>query len=109
MNLADIKRRVESMEEDCQAEIPSGAPLPMTAHVIVEARWLVEKLLDHRRHNSTHSSKKVEQELKDIGDRVKKLETRHRSSIEIGKFVQLSTAIIPDLRYLVDEIEACIA
>ncbi len=114
MNLQDIKGRIEAMEEDCQAEIPDGLPLPMTSHVILEARWLVEKLKDLRRHNSNvpraagskhGDGAKVEEELKAIDQRVAALEKRFRSAIVIGKFSQISTSIIPDMRYMVDQIE----
>lgn len=90
-----IEVRVASMEECCIEAIESGAALPMTATVIPEVRYLIDRL---RRRGG-----KGDERVDEIEVRLLDLEKK-RNAIRAGRFIRIPSSIIADMRYLLDQL-----
>lgn len=101
-SLEGIKGRVESLEEDLHVAIAAKGDVTMTSGVIPEARYLLDRISALA---SGLGNKGVSKAVSEIDGRVKTLERKFASAVQIGKFVRLNTSVIADLRTLTEEVE----
>jgi hypothetical protein len=95
-----IEVRVASMEEDCAEKIAEGGDLHMTATVLPEVRYLIERVKSIRKRTKTEP----EAALGLIETSLQALERRYGAAVRMGKFVRIKAAIIADMRYLLDQL-----
>ena len=94
-----IEVRVASMEDCCLEAIEEGKTLPMTATVIPEVRYLLDKIRSRRKE----LPQDVTEKLDEIEVRLIDLE-RKRGAIRAGRFIRISASIVPDMRYILDQL-----
>ena len=103
-NLRDIEGRIASLEEDAWEAIENSTILPCTATVVPEWRWLVNQLINKRRHNPAGGGS-VEPELADIDLKVIELERKFTRAARNGKAAaRINMEMVPLMRWVLDEL-----
>lgn len=101
-DLAQIEGRVASLEEDCWQAIETAAVVPMTATIVPEIRFLVDTLKNKK--HTPGNPRPIEPALEKIDAMVAGMEKKLGRAIRAGKFSRISASIVPDMRYLLDQL-----
>ena len=102
-NLRDIEGRIASMEEDAWEAIENKTIIPCTATVVPEWRWLVDQLINKRKHGP--GDHLVEPALMEIDLAVIELERKFTRAARNGNpIARINARIIPDMRYVLDQL-----
>ncbi len=96
-----IELRVASMEECCAEQIDTDSALPMTATIIPEVRYLLNKLNGRWKAKGFKPESAVKERVEEIELQLLDLEKK-RGAIRAGKFIRISASIISEMRYLLD-------
>ena len=101
--LESVEGRVAALEQDNWKMIEDDTPITMTACIVHEARWLVEKLKQKRAKSKAEP--KEGDRLKEIDKWTEDLYPRSGRAIQGGTFMRLPAKLVPAMRWLLDQLE----
>jgi hypothetical protein len=103
-NLRDVEGRIASLEEDAWEAIQDGTIVPCAAIVVPEWRWLVDQLINKRKHDPK-GSHPIEPALAEADLAVIQLERKFTRAARNGSpIARINASIIPDMRYVLDQL-----